>query len=123
MPGRTLFGLRRLAFAAVLATVAAASYGFAAANTVPASRAGDGSAAVSGYTISNVHYNLDFLNPQQLASVTFTISPAVPATGTVRISTDGGATWGATCGTGSNITCTTSASVASVTSLRVVAAQ
>jgi len=114
---------RRLALAAALAAVAAASYGFAAANTVPATRAGDGAAAVSGYTVTNVHYNLNAANPQQLASVTFTISPAVPPTGTVRVSTDGGATWGAACTTGSSITCTTSATVASVTGLRVVAAQ
>lgn len=120
---RGLFPIRRLVISAAIAAVAAASYGFAAGNTVPGSRAGDGSAAVSGYTVTNVHYNLNASNPQQLSSVTFTISPAVPPTGTVRVSTDGGATWGATCTTGASITCTTSASVASVTGLRVVAAQ
>jgi hypothetical protein len=114
---------RRLVLAAALAAVATASYGFAASNVVPATRAGDGAAPVSGYTVTNVHYNLDASNPQQLASITFTISPAVPPAGTVRVSTDGGVTWGATCGTGSSITCTTSASVASVTGLHVVAAQ
>jgi hypothetical protein len=114
---------RRAAFAGLLAIVVVASYGFAASNTVPGTRAGDGSAAVSGFTTTNVHYNLDPINPQQLASVTFTISPAVPAGGTVRVSTNGGATWTAPCGTGSTITCTTTATVASVTGLRVVAAQ
>lgn len=118
-----LISFRRLAFAAVLAVVAAASYGFAASNTVPASRAGDGSAAVSGYTVTNVHYTLNSINPQQLAAITFTISPAVPASGTIRVSTDGGATWTAPCTTGTSITCTSTASVASITGLRVVAAQ
>ncbi|GIW13779.1 MAG: hypothetical protein KatS3mg062_1218 [Tepidiforma sp.] len=118
-----LFQPRRLAFAALLVVCTASAYGLAAANTVPASRAGDGSAAVSGYTITNVHYTLDAFNPQQLSSVTFNISPAVPTGGTVRVSTDGGATWSAPCGTGSSITCPTTASVASVTGLRVVAAQ
>ncbi len=118
-----LLTVRRLGLAALLAAVATAAYGVAAANTVPASRAGDGSASVSGYTVTNVHYTLDSINPQQLAAVTFTISPAVPGTGTIRVSTDGGATWTAPCTTGTSITCTTTASVASVTGLRVVAAQ
>lgn len=123
MPRLLLFLSRRLPFAALLALTASAAYGFAAANTVPASRAGDGAAAVSGYTVTNVHYNLDTLNPQQLSSITFTISPAVPGGGTVRVSTDGGATWTAPCTTGSSITCTSTAAVSSITGLRVVAAQ
>ena len=55
-------GLIRLRF---LAAVAAAvilgtiGFGFAAANTVPASSAGDGSGAISGYTVSVVAYGLN----------------------------------------------------------------
>lgn len=120
---RILHQHRRAVLVGLLAVVTAASYGFAASNTVPVSRAGDGSAAVSGFSIANVHYNLDPINPQQLTSVTFSISPSVPAGGTVRVSTNGGATWSPPCGTGATITCTTTATVASVTGLRVVAGQ
>lgn len=111
------------AIAAAFAVVAGASYAFAASNTVPASKAGDGAAAVSGYAVTNIHYNLNTSNPQALSSVTFTIAPAVPPTGTVRVSLDGGVTWVSTCTTGASITCTTSAPVAGITGLRVVAAQ
>lgn len=111
------------AIAAAFAVVAGASYAFAASNTVPASRAGDGSAAVSGYAVTNIHYNLNISNPQALSSVTFTIAPAVPPSGTVRVSLDGGGTWVSACTTGASITCTTSAPVTGITGLRVVAAQ
>ncbi len=123
MRGLLSLPFRRLLLAGLLAVSGAAVYGYAAANTVPASRAGDGSAAVSGYTITNVHYNLDAVNPQQLSSITFTISPAVPSGGTVRVSTDGGVTWTAPCSTGTSITCTSTAAVSSILGLRVVAAQ
>lgn len=117
---------RRLAAAAVFSIVAVSALGFAATNTVPSSNAGDGSGTVSGYTISNIHYNLNATNPATADSVVFDISPAVPSGGTVEISFDGGSTWPATCGTGGTITCTfsTPQSIgAGFTSLRVVAAQ
>ena len=44
----------------VIALILAASiYGFAAANTVPGTSAGDGSGAISGYTVSNIVYGLN----------------------------------------------------------------
>lgn len=59
-----------LAFA-MMSTVV---YGFAAANTVPDSGAGDGEGTISGYTISNIGYTLDSDDPQTLASVKFDIA-------------------------------------------------
>lgn len=125
MSPRTLFRPRRLVVIAIFAIIATSAFGFAAANTVPASNAGDGQAAISGYTITNVEYNLNTANPANLTSVQFTLAPAVPASGQVRVSLDGGATWLAAgaCGTGANITCTTTATVLSATNLRVVASQ
>lgn len=123
---RSLRSPRRLIAAAVFSIVAVSALGFAATNTVPATNAGDGSNTVSGYTISNVHYNLNPANPATANSVTFDISPAVPATGTAAVSFDGGTTWSSSCTTGSTITCTFSTTQpigAAFTSLRVVAAQ
>jgi hypothetical protein len=47
-------------FIIAIAAFAFASVGtaFAAANTVDASKAGDGNAAISGYDVSSIHYNL-----------------------------------------------------------------
>src|ERR1700729_439286 len=63
------------------------AYAFTASNTVPATTAGAGAGAVSGYTITNIHYVLDATTPADIDSLTFTISPAVPSAsgGTVTI--------------------------------------
>jgi len=75
--------------------IATAAYGFAAANTVPATNAGDGSGAVSGYAASNVVYVLESADPTKLDSVTFTLTPqnggATP--GTVKVQLINGGTW------------------------------
>ncbi|MCG2784292.1 MAG: hypothetical protein L6461_04225 [Anaerolineae bacterium] len=66
-----------------------AIYGFAAANTVPASQAGDGNGAVSGYTVSAIHYVLNTTTPANVSQLTFTVAPAVPAGGSVYITLTG----------------------------------
>ena len=120
---------RRLFLAGLLGLVTLATVGYANSNTVPGSSAGDGQAAISGYTVSNVHYALDPNNPTNVASVSFTINPALPSggTGTARISLTGGSTWLAVnaCSGTTTVTCTASAgtSVTSLATLRVVAAQ
>ncbi len=80
----------RFATVLVLAgAIVAGTYAFTAANTVPASHAGDGSGAVTGYTVTNVHYTLN-ANPATIDSVAFTVDrdadgrvddegPAVPS--------------------------------------------
>lgn len=116
---------RRLLLLAALGIVAMATVGYAASNTVPGSNAGDGYGAVSGYTVSNIHYGLGS-NPAIATSVTFDISPALLAGGDVRLSFDSGTTWTAAgdCTGTTSITCNnTNLSVASLQNLRIVAAQ
>lgn len=70
---------------AIVATISYATYAFTAANTVPASTAGEGTGAISGYTISGIDYTLNGANPSNIDAVGFTLAPAPPATGTVAI--------------------------------------
>jgi hypothetical protein len=122
----------------VVAVVAAlaiggGAYAFTASNTVPASTAGAGSGAVSGYTVTNLHYALDATTPSNIDSLTFTISPVVPSTGTGKViisaalSTGGPTNY--TCTTdsaGANVTCATTTpqlTAALLTGVTVVAAQ
>ena len=103
----------------------AGTYAYTAANTVPASKAGDGSGAVSGYTVSAVHYNLNATSPQNVDSVTFTLDSAPAAGSTIKAQVDG-ATWYTCTNVTTAVTCTTTAPQATVlgaTSLRVIVAQ
>lgn len=63
-----------------------ATYAYAAANSLTESGAGDGTQAISGYTVSNIHYVLDSTNPSNISAVTFSLAPtagAGPATSVV----------------------------------------
>jgi hypothetical protein len=60
----------------VVMILATSAYAFAATNTVPASKAGEGQAAISGYTVTAVTYTYSTANPSQISSVGFTIAPA-----------------------------------------------
>jgi hypothetical protein len=69
----------------LVAVVTSVSYTFAAANTVPTSKAGDGAGVISGFTITNVTYTLNATNPQNIDLAEFQASPT-PSTGsTMRI--------------------------------------
>lgn len=118
---------RRVFLVGLLGLVTLATVGYANSNTVGSSSAGDGSGTISGYAVSNVHYTLDTNNPSNVTSLSFTIAPPLPAagTGTARISLTGGSTWLASnaCSGTSTVSCTVSASVGSLATLRVVAAQ
>jgi hypothetical protein len=101
--------------------LAAAVYGFAAANTVPDTYAGDGSGTILGYTVTNVAYTLNNDgNPGDIDSVAFTLS--APA-GVAYISFDNGTTWSnCTISGGTSVTCgSLNQSVAAAASLRIVA--
>jgi hypothetical protein len=96
---------------------------------VPTSKAGDGQAAISGYTVSNVHYTLNGTNPGNIDAVSFTLDTA-PVTGsTVKIKlVSSGSTW-YTCTTSGtpavNASCTTTstqATAATANELRVIIA-
>jgi hypothetical protein len=100
------------------------AYAFAAANTVPDTKAGDGTGAVSGYTVTSVVYTLNATDPSTLDSVEFDLGAAA-ATGKVKaqlVATTG--TW-YTCtqvGVTTVWTCnTTGLTASSVNQLRVVA--
>ena len=110
------------------------AYAFTASNTVPATTVGAGAGAVSGFTVTNIHYALDATTPANIDSLTFTISPAVPSTGSGKViiaaalSTGGPTNYTCTTDTGgSNVTCATilptQLTAALLTGVTVVAAQ
>ena len=120
----SIVNVRLLVMLAVSAIFAAASYGFAGTNTVDATQAGDGSAAISGYAITAVRYTLN-ANPTIVDSVAFTITPAPTTGATVKARLSSSGSWFDCNGTGTAYSCPTSGSptVTSATQLQVVAAQ
>lgn len=114
---------RYLVAALAAAVVAPAAYAFTAANTVPSSNAGSGSAGISGYTVSSVSYTLNASNPQNVDQVAFTIAPT---TGTVKAQLVSGGSWYACTNSSGSVTCATTspqATAVAVNQLTVVAAQ
>jgi hypothetical protein len=106
---------------ALLFTVAA--YAFTASNTVPASNAGDGQAAISGYTVTagSPLYVLDSGDQTKIKSVNFTLNAAASQ---VLASVTGAAPFQTCTVTGGvNVVCTftTEPTVLSATNLRVIA--
>lgn len=126
--------LTRFAVAFVAAAaVAGGAYAFTAANTVPNSNAGSGAGTVSGYTVTNVHYALNATTPVNIDSLTFTVNPVIPNTGTGKVIVQAALTSGGpstyTCTTntaGDTVTCATTTpqlTADKLSSLTVVAAQ
>lgn len=107
LPWRSLGGL-----AAVAAAVGLSGSAFTASNTVPTSKAGDGSGTVSGYTISNVHYGLKTADPTKFDSITFDLS-STPASGsTIKMKVGG--SWFDCTNLVAAVTCNTSSTSPSV---------
>ena len=107
---------------ALMALLATAAYAVTATNVVPATRAGDGSGTVSGYTISNVVYTLNNSSPQNIDNWQFDLDAAASSVQSKLVSASGTYT---TCvhGAGFHWTCTLSTTVASANQLRVIAVQ
>jgi hypothetical protein len=111
----------------LILVAAAAIYGFAAANTVPDSGAGDGAGTISGYTISSITYTLNSSNPRNIDAVEFDISSdgGLGDPATVKIELEGGSgTWYDCSIASGHATCDTTTpaqDVEGATSLRVVA--
>ena len=108
--------IRRFRYVAALIAavcVAAGIYAFTASNTVPGSKAGSGSGAITGYTVSNVHYTLNSTDPTKLDAVTFTLDAAA---GTVKAQVDtvAGDWYSCTNPSGNNWSCNTTAPQANV---------
>jgi len=108
----------------VVLVFATAAFAFAATNTVPASYAGEGASITSGYTVSNVLYNLNATTASNIDSVTFTLN-AASTTVKVRLVTTG-SYYACTNTSGNNWSCDTTspqATVAAADEFRVVATQ
>ena len=105
----------------IVSILAAVGYAFAAGNTVPLTKAGDGNGVVSGYTVSNVVYNLNTTDPSSLDSVNFDLSAAA-VTAKIKLVTAGTTWYDCTIVSGNSWTCdTTGAAVSAIDQLRVVA--
>lgn len=104
-----------------------ATYALTASNTVPVTKAGAGAQAVSGYTVTNVHYNLNASDPRNIDSVTFDVDAGPPAGATMKAKLEAaGTTWYACTASGVTLTCTTTspqATAAAADELSVVVGQ
>ena len=113
-------------FVAVLIVLilATSAFAFAATNTVPATYAGEGASTTSGYTVTNVAYNLNATTASNIDSVAFTLNAAA-TTVKVRLVTTG-SYYSCTNTSGNNWNCATTApqvTVAAADELRVVASE
>jgi hypothetical protein len=73
-PGRKSGVARALVTLLAAGALAAGTYAFTASNTVDATQAGDGNAAVTGYTVTNVHYTRSATDPTLLDSYSFDLN-------------------------------------------------
>lgn len=119
---------RVMALGVVALVFSGTTYGFAAANTVPAGNAGDGQNVISGYTVGSVKYTLNNTDPGNVDAVAFTLTGAAkPQTVKARV-VNGGAYYN--CSTAStaspfSYSCATTspqATAAGADQLRVIAA-
>ena len=120
--------LRLLVMFGLILLLSAVAYGLAAANTVPASGAGDGSNTISGYTVTNVTLTLNATNPAYIDKVTFTVTPgagaAAPATVKAKLVSTSSTWFSCTNTSGTTWDCTvTGVTATAADELRVVAAQ
>lgn len=106
----------------VVVVLGASAYAFADANTVPATKAGSGAGAISGYTVSSVTYTLNSTDPSQLDAVNFTLDAAA-ATVKIKLVAAGSTWYDCTNSLGNDWTCDTSggATVEAMDELTVVA--
>lgn len=124
-----LFKVKNLVLFMLTLIVSAGVYAFAAANIVPESGAGDGTGAISGYTVTNVTYDTnDDGDPATLDEVTFDIAATAGASAPteVFVEVDAGTDNWFNCadGGGGSWNCTiTSTNTVDADALNVVAAQ
>jgi hypothetical protein len=83
---------RIIALLVLVLVLGAATYGFAADNTVPTSYAGEGEGLIDGYTVSGIQYTLDATDPNEFDGVSFTLDQSA-TTLRVGISVSGTPTW------------------------------
>ncbi len=116
--------MRTTALAFILVGLALSVLARTASNTVPATKAGDGQAVVSGYVISTVHYFGNATDPTLLDSVTFDLDTVPPPGATIRARLAASGPFYACTNSGVAVTCDTTvgtqATVAGTDLLRVV---
>ena len=120
-----MHGRTRVVGAVVIAAVlAVGAYAFTATNTVPGTSAGAGSGTISGYTVSNVQYQLNNTTPTNIDSMTFTLS-ASAATAKAKVVSGSSTYTDCSIAGGVNVTCDFSPDVAvtSADQLSVIATQ
>lgn len=109
-----------VAFLALLGSTA-----LTASNTVPDSQAGDGAGEITGYEVTNVSYDLNATNPQNIDEVTFDLDSTPLAGSEIQIRLDStGTDWYSCTSSVAAVTCDTTtppASVLDADELRVVA--
>src|SRR6185503_16947689 len=90
-----LFRIRYFAMLVLIMIFASSAYAFAAANVVPETGAGAGANTISGYTVANVTYALNAVNPANLDTVSFALTPTAGAGAatTVKVQLVTGGTW------------------------------
>ena len=105
---------RILGILVVAAALATGVYAFTATNTVPNSSAGAGAGTISGYTVSNVQYQLNATTPSNIDSMTFTLNANAS---TVKAKVVSGSTTYTDCSIagGVNVTCDFSPDIAITT--------
>jgi hypothetical protein len=97
----------------IIGIIAGAAYAFTASNTVPATYAGDGNQAISGYTVSAVTYGLNGVTPTNIDTVGFTLDQSAT---TVKAKLVGGGSWYSCSNTSGNVwSCATTSPQATVT--------
>ncbi len=106
----------------ILATTA---FAFAATNTVPVTRAGEGVSVTTGYTVTNVVYHLNATTPSDIDSLTFTLNAAASNVQIRLVTTGSYYSCSATnAPTNTNWNCTTAgATVSAADELRVIATE
>ena len=75
-PGRKHRTSKTLGIVLVVGVIAAGTYAFTAANTVDASKAGDGAAAITGFDVGEITYSANSLDPTLIDSVSFDLDAA-----------------------------------------------
>lgn len=112
--------------AGVAAIIAASVFAFTASNTVPESKAGEGTEVITGYVVDSIHYTLNASDPSKVDAVSFNLDTAPVSGGTIKARLSNTGSWYTCSNVGVAVSCTTTVPQATtVTSnqLSVVVAQ
>lgn len=111
---RQIGRIKLLGGAAVAGILVTSAAGFTAANTVDATKAGQGASTISGYSATSVHYTLNATDATKIDAVAFTLDSAPVSGSTVKVSLVTPASWYACTFTGAAVTCNTTSPQATV---------